>query len=199
MKTKQKRQNLFERSSQEVMGGLASETPVDRVRFSLAMRRVQAILSATATGFLKRLGMNTALAEEGVQKWHLAMLSGGYKRYLLHANGRPFYPYAMRALWTACCSLRRSTSDCKQPSIDAEVDVADRRLAPDSQVILNELRASLQAALDKLPLEQRQAVELRFLVRMRCSSIAQLLKVNDVTVRTRLYRGLRQMQHDLDM
>ncbi len=90
---------------------------------------------------------------------------------------------------------RRTRSDRATSALDEQIPMADSSTGghPASQVESRERRERLQAGLDKLSPDLREAVILRDLQDLDYAEIAQVLEVPEGTVKSRINRGRMEL------
>ncbi|CAI8153093.1 RNA polymerase sigma factor [Pseudidiomarina mangrovi] len=92
---------------------------------------------------------------------------------------------------------RRRRDHLDMDSVDSQV--SDQDWHHPEQVYQGQQRGNqLVAALQKLPLEQRQVVELKFFQHLPLADIAAQLEVPLSTVKSRLYSAVEKLQRDLE-
>jgi RNA polymerase sigma-70 factor (ECF subfamily) len=95
-------------------------------------------------------------------------------------------------------SLRRHDQCCRQVSLDADEEIAGSP-GPEHWAILNEQMRHLQAALAQLPLEQREAVALRFEGGLGFRQIARIQGTSVHTSHGRYRYGIEKLRYLLNV
>lgn len=70
----------------------------------------------------------------------------------------------------------------------------DERTNPEVSLQRSQLRIMIDAALDKIPAEQREVVVMKELQQLTFPEIAVILGISENTIKSRLYYGLKAMQ-----
>lgn len=98
-------------------------------------------------------------------------------------------------------AISRAAAGRRRPlgSVGAEFNAPDEHANPERQVVSLEHSEAIRQAINSLPADQRQVVELRFYHDMPMESIAAATRVPIGTVKSRLHRALARLrdQHDL--
>lgn len=79
-------------------------------------------------------------------------------------------------------------------SIDAAAEVADEAPGAEAGIDRAAITARLRVALDRLPPEQREVVELTFMEEMSYKEIAELAHCPENTVKTRMFHAKRKLE-----
>lgn len=116
-------------------------------------------------------------------------------------RGQSFRAWIMRIAANACTDeLRRRSRrpavslDAAPPGSEEPPDVADTGAGPELQALRSEQRAEVQAALLKLPHDQRLAVVLCDIQGYAYEEIAEAMHVNVGTVKSRIARGREKLR-----
>ena len=132
-----------------------------------------------------------AAAEDGTQDAFIAAYRG-----IAGFRGGAFRPWLMRIAANACTDeLRRRqrrpalSLDAPPPGSDEPVDVADAAPGPEAQALRTEQQEIVQAALLKLPHDQRLAVVMCDIQGYAYEEIAETTRVSIGTVKSRIARG----------
>ena len=84
---------------------------------------------------------------------------------------------------------------------DAEQDLAERRPSndpsPEARLLRRERRAKLRAAVERLPMRQREVVTLSQFEGHTTREVSKLLGLNEATVRVHLFRAVRSLRKAL--
>lgn len=107
--------------------------------------------------------------------------------------GQPFYGWYYRILKNLCLNerARRATRARYRPDSVPPAPGADAALAAREQA------AALQRALETLPPDQREVIELRHFQDLSYAQIAAALEVAEGTVMSRLFRARRALRRAL--
>ena len=148
-----------------------------------------------------QLTRNPSDAEDLMQETYLKAWRG-FDSYI---PGRPFLNWLLRIMQRAYLDSRRrdnpirkaeSVNSMISPS-DGEVQelpISDGGPTPDEEILHQEFRASLHAALDELPEVYRSAIMMCDLEEMSYSEIAEVQNTTIGTVRSRIHRGRRLLR-----
>lgn len=151
-----------------------------------------------------QLTRNASDAEDLMQETYVKAWKG-FDSYL---PGRPFLNWLLRIMQRAYLDARRRDNPIRKaeslnsmisPS-DGEVQelpIADEGPAPDQEVMHEELRTQLHAALAELPEVYRDAITMCDLEGMSYSEIAEVQRTTIGTVRSRIHRGRRLLREIL--
>ena len=116
---------------------------------------------------------------------------------------RPFYPWLYQILRRLCFNVHRDRRTRRARLEEATpwlVEEASRRSAADDpvrRVEHAELRAHLDAAIDRLPAHERETLVLREFEGLRYREIAELLGIPIGTVMSRLYSARKTLAKTL--
>jgi RNA polymerase sigma-70 factor (ECF subfamily) len=116
---------------------------------------------------------------------------------------RPFYPWLYQILRRLCFNVHRDRRTRRTRLAEATpwlVEEASRRSAADDparQAEIAELRAQLDAAIDRLPAHERETLVLREFEGLRYREIAELLGIPIGTVMSRLYSARKALAKTL--
>ena len=144
---------------------------------------------------LRMLGSREA-AEDAAQEAFLAAF-----RNVRRFRGWSFRAWLMRIAANACTDeLRRRgrrpahSLDAPPPGADDPLDIADAAAGPETQLLRKEQQAALQAALLKLPSDQRIAVIMCDLQGFSYEEIAEAMRSSLGTVKSRIARGRAKLR-----
>jgi RNA polymerase sigma factor (sigma-70 family) len=142
-----------------------------------------------AYGLALRILRDHALAEDAVQEAFLAVWRSaeGYRR----ERAKPGAWILTLVHRRAVDLVRREQRRRGEPLAAAPEPV---EAAVDEQVALGDRRAAVQAALDRLPGDQRQALELAYYGGLTQSELAERLGVPLGTVKSRMFAGLGRLR-----
>lgn len=95
--------------------------------------------------------------------------------------------------------LNRIPQRTRHQSIDEEdaVDLPDASAGPEERLDLQELQASVQAAVAQLPPLYRDVVALYYFADLSLQEVAEVLGLPEATVKTRLFRARERLRHAL--
>jgi len=94
-------------------------------------------------------------------------------------------------------TLQRTTR-AMQVSLDAAKTQQSRSNEPIETAIIQERRQQVLSALDQIPQEQQQAIELAYYKGLSCSAIATLTHTPLGTIKTRIRLGLKKLRQILN-
>ena len=147
---------------------------------------------------LRMLG-SPAAAEDAAQDAFLSAY-----RAMRGFRGTAFRPWMMRIAANACTDeLRRrqrrptSSLDAPLPGTGESLDVADTVAGPEVEALRGEQAAAIQAALLKLPSDQRLAVILCDMQGYAYEEIAAAMRCSVGTVKSRISRGRDKLRREL--
>ncbi len=107
---------------------------------------------------------------------------------------RPFYPWFYRILRNHCFDLLRRRSKQRGPP---QVDPVEPREGAPAQLAERERDRLLTQAIDRLPEDLRQVIELRHFQELSYQELAELLECPQGTVMSRLYRARKALRQAL--
>jgi RNA polymerase sigma factor (sigma-70 family) len=141
-----------------------------------------------------RILRDRALAEDAVQEAFLAVWrsADGYKR----ERAKPS-TWIMTVVHRRAVDLVRREERRRGEPLEAAPEPASD--AADEEAALRDRRATVQAALDRLPDEQRQALELAYYGGLTQSDLAERLGVPLGTVKSRMFAGLGRLRELLEV
>jgi RNA polymerase sigma-70 factor (ECF subfamily) len=149
---------------------------------------------APLLGFLYRItGGDRFLAEDLVQDTFLRMMS----RIDTYRYPRPFKPW----LYAIAVNLARDYfkqaelrhTDSTPPHFEVPVTAT-----PETEFVETEETQRVAAAMNRLPLFQREAILLRYFQELSLVEMAQVLQVPVGTVKSRLSLGLKSLKENLN-
>ena len=141
-----------------------------------------------AYGLAYRVLQNSSLAEDAVQEAFLTVwrTAGTYAR----ERGKP-------GTWLLTLVHRRAVDIARREERRREPAPAEPAklvsAAADEEVTLRDRRRAVQAALNQLPSDQREAIELAYYGGLTQSELAGQLGVPLDTVKSRMFAGLRRL------
>ncbi|MDR3689563.1 MAG: sigma-70 family RNA polymerase sigma factor [Fimbriimonas sp.] len=148
-----------------------------------------------------QLTRNPSDAEDLMQDTYVKAWRG-FDSYI---PGRPFLNWLLRIMQRAYLDSRRRDNPIRKaeslnsmisPS-DGEVQelpISDSGPSPDEEILHQEFRQNLHAALNELPEVYRDAITMCDLEEMSYSEIADMQKTTIGTVRSRIHRGRRLLR-----
>ena len=148
-----------------------------------------------------QLTRNASDAEDLMQDTYVKAWRG-FDSYI---PGRPFLNWLLRIMQRAYLDSRRRDNPIRKaeslnsmisPS-DGEVQelpISDGGPTPDEEILHQEFRENLHAALNELPEVYRDAITMCDLEEMSYSEIADMQKTTIGTVRSRIHRGRRLLR-----
>ena len=148
-----------------------------------------------------QLTRNPAEAEDLMQETYVKAWRG-YDSYI---PGRPFLNWLLRIMQRAYLdSLRRENPIRKAESLNSmispsdgevqELPIADKGPTPDDELVYEEFRAQLHAALRQLPEVYRSAITMCDLEGLSYAEIADEQQTTIGTVRSRIHRGRKLLR-----
>ncbi|MCM1525031.1 MAG: sigma-70 family RNA polymerase sigma factor [Ruminococcus sp.] len=99
--------------------------------------------------------------------------------------------WLIRVTLNCCKLLRRSAWFRKRTELSNDIPAAEKAE--------NETDEAVIAAVRGLPEKYRAVVEMYYYEEMSCKEIAEALKMNEATVRTRLKRGRERLKNELEV
>lgn len=159
--------------------------------FEIIMRRYNQRLYRIARCMLN----DNDSAEDAVQQAYIA----AYFRLDLYTPGTSFGAWLTRITINEVLMIKRKPDyrkvDTSESINEKSVDFAHN---PDHLHANRELATIIEAAIEKLPEDFRQVFVLRAVQQLSISETAECLNVNETTIKTRLHRARRLMQHNLN-
>jgi RNA polymerase sigma-70 factor (ECF subfamily) len=142
---------------------------------------------------------SSAAAEDATQDAFLSAF-----RNIRSCKETSFRPWLMRIAANACTDeLRRRgrrpalSLDAPPPGTDEPLDVPDRAPGPEQYAVEGETQATIQAALLRLPADQRMAVVLCDIQGFAYEEIAVAMNSSVGTVKSRIARGREKLRQEL--
>jgi RNA polymerase sigma-70 factor, ECF subfamily len=168
------------------------------------LRQFQSLVDDTrrrAYTMALQLTRNPAEAEDLMQETYVKAWRG-YDSYI---PGRPFLNWLLRIMQRAYLdSLRRENPIRKAESLNSmispsdgevqELPIADKGPTPDDELVYEEFRAQLHAALGQLPEVYRSAITMCDLDGLSYAEIADEQQTTIGTVRSRIHRGRKLLR-----
>ncbi|MEX0751249.1 MAG: sigma-70 family RNA polymerase sigma factor [Dehalococcoidia bacterium] len=147
---------------------------------------------------LRMIG-HTSAAEDSAQDAFISAWRG-----LAGFKGGSFRSWLMRIAANACTDeLRRRgrrpsvSIDTPPPGVEEPIDVPDTAEGPETQALRKEHQTAIQAALLKLPADQRLAVIMCDVQGFAYDEIAAAMSVSIGTVKSRISRGREKLRTEL--
>ena len=115
-------------------------------------------------------------------------------------EGSPFRPWLLRIVANEASNRRRSAGRRAGLALRAATQEpsGDAAPSPESALLSSEQRATLLAAVEELPEEQRNVVALRYFVGLSEVEVAETLGVPQGTVKSRNARALERLRESYD-
>jgi RNA polymerase sigma-70 factor (ECF subfamily) len=137
-------------------------------------------------------------AEDAAQECFLRVLK--YGRELAHVRNTK--TWLARIAWTVALDRRPRRTPSGQETSDAESEsvfdqLPDRRLPADEQLAGKQMQQILERMIATLPDDLRQTLELSTVQELNSSEIAEVLKIPEGSVRTRLMRARKLLKEKL--
>lgn len=164
-------------------------------RFGNALQFVDLSLSRVASYHFRYVPsriVREELARDAVQTWYRNMLSSGFVAYLRHSDGRPFVPYAVRALRNICLSM-----SCQEKGGlrgEAVEELCDTAADPVRTAERREVTGHLREAILLLPLQLQECLRLTYWEDLSAKDVADELGGNPKTVATWNFRSRRWLR-----
>ncbi len=128
----------------------------------------------------------------------------------LHTRPLPFYPWLRQLAWERLVHLHGRHIRAQKRSVNREgplqiglpdesaLQLADHFMAsgtgPSDRVIRDEMRQRVRTALEKLALNDRELLVLRYLEQLSTKDIAAVLGISTGAVKTRHFRAVQRLQ-----
>jgi RNA polymerase sigma-70 factor (ECF subfamily) len=178
----------------------------ERTLSEVDLREFQSLVAETrrrAYTMALQLTRNPSEAEDLMQDTYVKAWRG-YESYIA---GRPFLNWLLRIMQRAYLdSLRRENPIRRAESLNSmispsdgevqELPIADKGPSPDDELVYDEFRVQLHAALDQLPEVYRSAITMCDLEGLSYAEIADQQQTTIGTVRSRIHRG-RKLLRDI--
>jgi len=148
-------------------------------------------LSSTLMGYLLRLTRNRARAEDLLQitftKIHRARAS--------YLRGAPVLPWAIAIARRSFLDERRAAAVRNE---DLSLDGTLPEPRPEAPNVPTEMSDALELALQRLPENYREAIELTKITGLSIQEAAAVLGTTETAVKLRVHRGYNQLRKELD-
>ena len=142
------------------------------------------------------IARNAADAEEAAQDG----LVKAWRALGRFREGAPFRPWLLRIVANEASNRRRSAG--RRASLvlraAAEEPSGDAAPSPEAELLSAEQRATLLAAVETLPEEQRDVVALRYFLGLSEAEVAETLAIPQGTVKSRTARALERLREIYD-
>lgn len=174
------------------------------VRSDAELARFQNLVNQTrrrAYTMALQLTRNASDAEDLMQETFVK----AWKGFDTYMDGRPFLNWLLRIMQRAFLDSRRRENPIrKAESLNSmispsdgeiqELPIADENPTPDQEVMHEEFRTELRAALDELPEVYRTAIVMCDLEGLSYAEIADVQRTTIGTVRSRIHRGRKLLR-----
>jgi RNA polymerase sigma-70 factor (ECF subfamily) len=148
-------------------------------------------LSPTLMGYLLRLTRNRARAEDLLQitfaKVHRARAS--------YMTGAPVLPWVIAIARRSFLDERRAAA-VRSEDLSSDGSLPEPR--PEAANVPAELSDALELALQRLPENYREAIELTKITGLSIQEAASVLGTTETAVKLRVHRGYNQLRKELD-
>lgn len=162
----------------------------DQSAFPLLVHRYRNLLY----GYLMRMVNNSEIAEDCFQETFLRV----HRKAHVYRTGARFkswlYTIATRI---AIDNLRRAARQPQTDSLDPDDPIQMDHRDPSEDAARNELRQTVQAALETLPPKQRAALVLAYYQGHSYPEVAQIMGCSLSTVKTHMSRALKKLSSRL--
>ena len=142
------------------------------------------------------IARNAADAEEAAQDGFVK----AWRALGRFREGAPFRPWLLRIVANEASNRRRSAGRRASLALRAAAEEPSGGAAPSPEAALNtsEQRATLLAAVEELPDEQRDVVALRYFLDLSEAEVAETLAIPQGTVKSRTARALERLREAYD-
>lgn len=168
-------------------GDAVDETNLSKARSgdAAAMERVLTEVAPAVHRFGMRMCRHANDADDVLQDTLLAIANN-----LSSFEGRSsLTSWVFTLARTACSRRRRGLKNQPHVADDEAQELIDERGSPEDAVLQSELRARVNAALDRLPDQLREAIELRDVQGLSAKEAATVLDISVEALKSRLHRG----------
>lgn len=181
------RQPEVESTDAEILAGIRAG---DMQAFRALVERYQRLLYSIAYGLMNDHGE----ADDVVQQVFIRF----FEKAERVRRAQALKTYLARSVTNECIDRLRKTKRRKTISLDElgipELLPLEDGRTPQDTMKRKELRELIQWALDQLSIRQRKVVVLTFTEGLTYGEIAEVLKCEEVTVRTHLHRARKRLQ-----
>ena len=142
------------------------------------------------------IARNAADAEEAAQDGFVK----AWRALGRFREGAPFRPWLLRIVANEASNRRRSAGRRASLALRAAAEEPSGGAAPSPEAALltAEQRATLLAAVEELPDEQRDVVALRYFLGLSEAEVAETLAIPQGTVKSRTARALERLRESYD-
>lgn len=106
-----------------------------------------------------------------------------------------FRPWLYKIARNVCLNMLRSRANRKDgQAIVAESEVREVLTGHLTRMVKSEMRTQLATLVDELLPEQREVLRLRYVEGLSRAEVAEVLDLPEITVKSRLFRGLRHLR-----
>jgi len=142
------------------------------------------------------IARNAADAEEAAQDGFVK----AWRALGRFREGAPFRPWLLRIVANEASNRRRSAGRRASLALRAAAEEPSGGAAPspEAAVLSAEQRATLLAAVETLPDEQRDVVALRYFLGLSEAEVAETLAIPQGTVKSRTARALERLRESYD-
>jgi RNA polymerase sigma-70 factor (ECF subfamily) len=142
------------------------------------------------------IARNAADAEEAAQDGFVK----AWRALGRFREGAPFRPWLLRIVANEASNRRRSAGRRASLALRAaaEEPSGDAAPSPEAALLSAEQRATLLAAVEALPEEQRDVVALRYFLGLSEAEVAETLAIPQGTVKSRTARALERLRESYD-
>jgi RNA polymerase sigma-70 factor (ECF subfamily) len=142
------------------------------------------------------IARNAADAEEAAQDGFVK----AWRALGRFREGAPFRPWLLRIVANEASNRRRSAGRRASLALRAAAEEPSGGAAPSPEAALltSEQRATLLAAVEELPDEQRDVVALRYFLDLSEAEVAETLAIPQGTVKSRTARALERLRESYD-
>lgn len=142
------------------------------------------------------IARNAADAEEAAQDGFVK----AWRALGRFRDGSPFRPWLLRIVANEASNRRRSAGRRASLALRAAAEEPSGGAAPSPEAALltSEQRATLLAAVEELPEDQRDVVALRYFLDLSEAEVAETLAIPQGTVKSRTARALERLRESYD-
>ena len=166
----------------------------DRAAFGMLVKAHQKGAYAIAYGFVRNREDALELAQEAFAK--------AYKAMDRFDTSMPFYPWLYRIVKNTCLNHLKKRKRRGETSLDGIMesgfDVVAADPSPGHCATMNELRAAIAHALDRLSDDHREMITLRHIHELSYAEIANCLGIPQGTVMSRLHAARKSLRDAFD-
>jgi RNA polymerase sigma-70 factor (ECF subfamily) len=111
-------------------------------------------------------------------------------------RGHPFSTYLYRAARNQLVDFYRAQKH--EAELDQAEDIESSEMGPEAQLDQTDRRQQLQVALDQLPADYQEVIQLRILLELPTPTVAQWMERSEGATRVLLHRALKSMKDLLE-